>query len=188
MSATEALARIQPENDLEPRLLADPELRAGLEWGKPRTGHPEGSVAAHVVDLLTALDASGIAGERRTQLRFISIVHDAFKRRVREWLPKTGENHHAMRARRFAERYTDDEALLSTIELHDRPYAIWRRLQRTGSLDQPAGTNDRRAPTASSSFPSSSSTARPKARTRSRSAGPRKSCAAATVDAVRPGF
>ena len=32
-----------------------------------------------------------------------------------------------MRARRFAERYTDDERLLSTLELHDRPYSLWRR-------------------------------------------------------------
>ena len=31
-----------------------------------------------------------------------------------------------MRARRFAERYTDDERLLVTIELHDRPYYLWR--------------------------------------------------------------
>jgi hypothetical protein len=43
-----------------------------------------------------------------------------------------------MRARRFAERYTDDERLLATIELHDRPYAIWRRMRRSGSLDERA--------------------------------------------------
>jgi hypothetical protein len=138
MSAAEALARIRPESELERRVLADRDLRAGLEWGEPRSGHPEGSVAAHVADLLEALDASQVSGEHRAKLRFIAIVHDAFKRRVREWLPKTGENHHAMRARRFAERFTDDEAVLGTIELHDRPYSIWRRLDRTGSLDQRA--------------------------------------------------
>lgn len=59
-------------------------------------------------------------------------MHDALKGRVKEWLPRTGENHHAMRARRFAERYSADEALLATIELHDRPYSIWKRLRRTG--------------------------------------------------------
>jgi hypothetical protein len=41
-----------------------------------------------------------------------------------------------MRARRFAERYTDDERLLTTIELHDRPYGIWRKMRRTGRLDR----------------------------------------------------
>ena len=43
-----------------------------------------------------------------------------------------------MRARRFAERYTTDERLLATIELHDRPYAIWRRIQRKGRPDERA--------------------------------------------------
>lgn len=58
------------------------------------------------------------------------------KLRVRHWLPKVGENHHAMRARRFAERHTSDERLLATIEHHDRPYALWRKLRRTGRLDE----------------------------------------------------
>jgi hypothetical protein len=69
-------------------------------------------------------------------LRFIALIHDSMKYRVREWLPKVGENHHAMRARRFAERYTDDERILSTIELHDRPYQIWRRFKRTKRLPE----------------------------------------------------
>jgi hypothetical protein len=58
------------------------------------------------------------------------------KFRVREWLPKTGANHHAMRARRFAEGYTSDERLLATIEQHDRPYALWRKMQSSGRLDE----------------------------------------------------
>src|SRR5688500_14023733 len=60
------------------------------------------------------------------------------KYRVREWLPKVGENHHATRARRFAERYVADERLLATIEQHDRPYSLWRRSRRSGRLDEHA--------------------------------------------------
>ena len=41
-----------------------------------------------------------------------------------------------MRARRLAEGYTDDERLLATIEQHDRPYAIWRKMRRKGRLDR----------------------------------------------------
>ena len=138
MEAPAELDQITPESDLERALLDDPELREGLAWGEPRAGHPEGSIAAHVVDLLAKVDEMGEPDERRSLLRVIVIVHDAFKSRVRDWLPKTGENHHAMRARRFAERYTDDERILSTIELHDRPYAIWRRMKRKGALDERA--------------------------------------------------
>ena len=67
-------------------------------------------------------------------------MHDSLKNRVQNWRPKTGENHHAMRARRFAERYVDDERLLATIELHDRPYSLWRKMRRRGHLDEHAFT------------------------------------------------
>jgi hypothetical protein len=128
----------EPENDLERALATDPELLEGLAWGKPRTGHPEGTVGAHVADLVRTIDDWNEIGERRDDLRFIAIVHDALKGQVRDWLPKWGENHHAMRARRFAERYTGDERLLAAIELHDRPYAIWRRTRRGGSRERRA--------------------------------------------------
>ena len=134
----ELLPCFTPENDLERTVAEDPQLLEGLAWGEPRYGHPEGAVGTHVCDLLEEVDRRGEQGERRSMLRFVVLVHDSMKYQVRDWLPKTGENHHAMRARRFAERYTDDERLLSTIELHDRPYAIWRRLRRKGKLDERA--------------------------------------------------
>jgi hypothetical protein len=93
-------------------------------------------VGAHVADLLETIDRWGETGERRAELRFLALVHDTMKYRVREWLPKVGENHHALRARRFAERYTSDERLLATIEQHDRPYALWRRMRRRGRVDE----------------------------------------------------
>jgi len=107
-------------------------LVEGLRWGTPRRGHPEGSIGAHVGDLLRTIDQWGETGTRRCELRFLALVHDTLKGRVKEWLPRTGENHHAMRARRFAERYSSDERLLTTIELHDRPYSLWKRMRRTG--------------------------------------------------------
>ena len=125
----------EPESELEEALSRDPVLITGLSWGKPRRGHPEGSVGAHVADLLGTIDRWGERGERRAELRFLALVHDALKHRVSNWRPRTGENHHAMRARRFAERYTDDERLLATIELHDRPYSLWRRLRRGRKVD-----------------------------------------------------
>jgi hypothetical protein len=135
-TAAHVLEGFSPDNDLERAVASDPELIAGLEWGKPRSGHPEGTVAAHVKDLLEAIDAAGETGKRRAQLRFIVLVHDSMKYRVHDWLPRTGPNHHATRARKFAERYTDDEDVLTTIELHDRPYALWRKMRRKRRLDE----------------------------------------------------
>jgi hypothetical protein len=136
--AAELIPGFDPEDERERAVTEDPELLAGLAWGKPRSGHPEGRVGAHVADLLGRIDARGEAGERRRELRFLALVHDSFKYRVAQGLPRVGENHHAMRARRFAERYTDVESLLSALELHDRPYQIWRRCRRRGQLDEPA--------------------------------------------------
>jgi hypothetical protein len=127
-----------PETETEAAVAADPELCAGLAWGQPRPGHPEGAVGAHVTDLLRTLDEDGETGERRRQLRFIALVHDSFKYRVKDWLPRTGSNHHAARARAFAERFTDDERLLATIQHHDRPYQLWKKMKRKGSLDEDA--------------------------------------------------
>ena len=142
-TVSDLIAGFHPESDLEREVSRDPVLVAGLAWGKPRRGHPEGSVAVHVADLLETIDRWGETGRRRADLRFIALVHDALKYRVATWRPKTGENHHAVRARRFAERYTDDERLLATIELHDRPYNVWRRRRRRADPRAVGGIIDR---------------------------------------------
>jgi hypothetical protein len=135
-AAQELIEGFAPETELERALSEDPRIVEGLTWGKPRRGHPEGSVASHVADLLETIDRWGEQGQRRSDMRAIAIVHDSQKHRVESWRPKMGENHHAMRARRVAERHTDDERLLAAIQWHDRPYALWRRLNRTGVLQE----------------------------------------------------
>jgi hypothetical protein len=135
-----AVPGFTPETELERAVSADPQLREGLAWGKPRRGHPEGSVGHHVADLLQTIERWGETGMRREELRFLALVHDTLKNKVQNWRPKTGENHHAMRARRFAERYVDDERLLATIEQHDRPYSLWRKMRRSGGVDEHAFT------------------------------------------------
>ncbi len=111
-------------------------LLQGWGWGRPRSGHPEGSVGAHVADLLRTIDSRGDRGARRRELRLLALLHDALKFKVNHARPRRGENHHAMRARRFAEGYIEDERLLAVLELHDRPYGMWRKLRRTGRLDR----------------------------------------------------
>ena len=138
----EPIPGFEPETELEAAALREPDLRRGLAWGKPRKSHPEGAIGNHVADLLREIDDAGETGERRSQLRFVGIVHDSFKGDVKQWLPRTGENHHAMRARRFAQRFTEDERLLSTIELHDKPYAIWRKMRRRGGRLDERALND----------------------------------------------
>ena len=130
--AAELVPGFEPESPLEEALAADPVLREGWAWGEPREGHPEGPVGEHVGHLLETIDEWAEPEPLRSELRFIALVHDSLKYRVRNLLPKTGDNHHAKRARHYAEAHTSDERLLAVIELHDRPYSIWRRMRRTG--------------------------------------------------------
>ena len=138
MRARELIPGFEPETELERDLAAAPEVLEGLAWGRPRSGHPEGPVGAHVADLLRTIDEWGFEDERRAELRLVALVHDSLKNRVNHLLPRRGENHHAMRARRVAERFIHDERLLATIELHDRPYSLWRRMRRRRRLDEAA--------------------------------------------------
>ena len=138
MRARELIPGFEPETELERDLAGAAEVLDGLAWGRPRSGHPEGSVGVHVADLLRTIDEWGFEGQRRAELRLLALVHDSLKNRVNYLRPRRGENHHAMRARRVAERFIEDERLLVTIELHDRPYSLWRKMRRRRRLDESA--------------------------------------------------
>jgi hypothetical protein len=120
--AVSVTTAVLPTTRLEERLLAAPELRAGLAWGSPRWGHPEGAVGKHVAAMLSRIDDED---PLRADLRVLALLHDSFKAAVRPGLRWSRDNDHAVLARRFAARFTDDERLLAALELHDEPYWIW---------------------------------------------------------------
>ncbi len=117
---------LQPETLLESALLAVPEFRQGLLWGEPRYGHPEGTVAYHVREVLDniALIPNLSAGER-SQLRLIALVHDAFKYAEDRSRPRDRNRHHGVLARRFMESFTQEQVILDVIEMHDDAYYCW---------------------------------------------------------------
>lgn len=132
MTIEQLIPGFRPETALERELAADPTLLDGLAWGRPRPGHPEGSVGLHVGDILAAITEP--AGRRRRELRFLALVHDGLKQLVRAERGRTPDNDHAVLARRFAERYVADRRLLVTLELHDEPYRIWRSRRSEAAL------------------------------------------------------
>lgn len=129
---------IEPETDLERLVLADRRLQANLAWGDPRPGHPEGTIGAHVAEVLARVEeeAAGRPAGEREQLRLVAIIHDASKPDVDYGKPRSGSNHHATIARRFAERYLDDETVLEIIETHDEAYNAWGVGHRSGRWDK----------------------------------------------------
>ena len=133
---TGATVPFQLETDLERCIAADPAWLAGVQWGRPRRGHPEGTVIAHIAAVLANVDRFFADSNLRENLRLAALVHDTFKYQVDRDQPRTGENHHAMRARRFAEEFIDDQALLDVIELHDEAFNAWQLGKRDGSWDK----------------------------------------------------
>lgn len=117
-------SKIKPENPLEEQIIADSEFAEGMLYGKPRRGHPEGKVILHIEEVLKNVDKYCTL-ENREKLRLIAILHDAFKYKVDHTKAKVGDNHHAMIARRFAERFVNDVEILEVIELHDEAYNAW---------------------------------------------------------------
>lgn len=124
------------ETELERTIAGDPDWREGMEWGKPRKGHPEGAVKWHVRDVLANVDRFYSDSPFRSNLRLIALVHDTFKFQVDRKQPACGENHHGMRARRFSERYLTRSEVLDVIELHDEAYNSWQKGYRDHQWDR----------------------------------------------------
>ncbi len=118
---------VRPENELERSIIANAEWQEGAKEGKPRRGHPEGAVINHIVEVLLNVDKySPHASKERADLRIITLIHDTFKHKVDRSKDKSGENHHATIARRFAERIgITNKTILEIIELHDEAYNAW---------------------------------------------------------------
>jgi hypothetical protein len=131
MNEKEIKELLKPETELEKRIVSDPEFIEGANYGKPRNGHPEGQVVYHIREVLDNVDK--FSHERnRANLRIIALIHDTFKHKVDQTKPRSRMNHHAMIARKFAEKFNLPEGMLEIIELHDEAYNAWQQGGRKG--------------------------------------------------------
>lgn len=120
------------------RIMADPRYQKNIEYGEPRSGHPEGKVKCHIAELEENLDklaARGISEEHYWKLKFLIHVHDSFKAESTPDAPILSANSHASLARKFASEFVDDVDLLNMIQFHDENYVLWKQFAATGSYD-----------------------------------------------------
>lgn len=121
------------ENDVERSIANDPEWQRGVEWGRPRRGHPEGAVKHHIADVLANVDREAADDEERRRLRLAALVHDSLKYRAAEGSAPVGsQGHHGSHAARFLERFVDDPELVELVRWHDEAFAAWFGLNRRG--------------------------------------------------------
>lgn len=124
--------------DILERITADVRYLKNIEYGEPRSGHPEGKVKFHIVELeenLEKLVSRGISEEQYWKLKFLIHVHDTFKADATPDVPILNPNSHASLARDFAAEFITDEDLLNMIQFHDVNYALWKQFNATGSYD-----------------------------------------------------
>jgi len=119
-------------------IIADPRYRANLDWGEPRSGHPEGTVRAHIAELEANLQAlkGRLVEDELWKLRILVHVHDSFKRDAERGVAIANPRSHASLARDFLAEFCQDEDLLAMVQYHDEPFALWRQLQTRGECDQ----------------------------------------------------
>ncbi len=120
------------------KIIADPRYQKNIEYGEPRSGHPEGKVKYHIAELeekLEKLAARGISKQQYWKLKFLIHVHDAFKAEAVPDSPILSPESHASLAREFASEFIDDTDLLNMIQFHDENFALWKQFAATGSYD-----------------------------------------------------
>jgi hypothetical protein len=120
------------------KIIADPRYQKNIEYGQPRSGHPEGKVKYHIADLeqnLEKLALHGISEDQYWKLRFLIHVHDTFKADSIPNSPIIDPNSHASLAKKFASEFIRDEDLLNMIQFHDVNFTLWKQFAATGSYD-----------------------------------------------------
>lgn len=100
-----------------------------LDWGKPRRGHPEGTVRAHIQELERNLEAMSVpkGSEQYWKLKLLIHVHDSFKKESRKGVPISHPESHASLAKTFLASFCQDQDLLNMVWYHDEPYALYRQ-------------------------------------------------------------
>jgi hypothetical protein len=120
------------------RIISDPRYIKNIEYGEPRSGHPEGKIKVHIADLEQNLErlAPQISEDQYWKLKFLIHVHDTFKAEAIPDSPILSPDSHASLARKFASEFTEDTDLLNMVQFHDVNFVLWRQYEATGSYDQ----------------------------------------------------
>jgi len=126
-------------DDVLAAVTADPRYRRNVKWGEPRSGHPEGTIAAHIRELEQNLDRlrSKLGDDEVDKLRILIHVHDTFKPDATDGVPIRHAQSHASLARAFLAEFTDDAGLLDIVQNHDEPYALFLRARRGAGPPDP---------------------------------------------------
>jgi len=121
---------------LETKIVEDVQFRAGMSYGEPRPGHPEGAVKYHIVEVLDNVQKMYLDSTMYSDLRLIAMIHDSFKYAVDREKPRSGDNHHGALASVFAQKYLSNPKVLTVITRHDDAFNSWMKGKRNGKWEK----------------------------------------------------
>ena len=118
-------------------ITSDARYLANLDWGKPRRGHPEATVRAHIAELEANLEAlrPKLSKSDFWKLRLLIHTHDTFKADATPGVAITDPRSHASLARAFLAEFCDDADLLAMVQYHDEPFALYRQVEAKGRFN-----------------------------------------------------
>lgn len=124
-------------------VVRDPRYVRNIPWGEPRSGHPEGTIEAHIRELESNLARmrARLTDDEQAKLRLLIHVHDTFKPQALQGVAIAHPQSHASLARAFLAEFCDpadpeDADLLNMVQWHDEPYALWRQTRSRRTYSQ----------------------------------------------------
>jgi hypothetical protein len=120
------------------KIMSDERYVEGVKYGRPRPGHDEGTIAAHIEDLEQNLLRvnTKISGEEFWKLAILVHVHDTFKGSAVKDSPIMDPKSHASLAREFLKEFLDDSDLLDMVQFHDENRALYMQVEDRGKYSQ----------------------------------------------------
>jgi len=120
--------------------------KLNIQYGAPRRGHDEGSVANHIQELEQNLDTlvhkHDIHPTTFMKLLILIHVHDSFKMESARDVPILDPKSHATLAREFLESLgVKDSDLLTITQYHDLGFALYRNRKPDGRYNEERLTN-----------------------------------------------
>jgi hypothetical protein len=127
-------------------ILNDARYQKNILWGKPRNGHPEGTILAHINELEKNLsklaERDPFVKTHYMTFKVLIHVHDTFKPDAEE-VPIPHPKSHASQAAAFlkemAEGIVPEQELAELVQIvqyHDEPFALWNQTRRKGKYNQ----------------------------------------------------
>jgi hypothetical protein len=122
------------------KIVSDPRYLRNIEYGKPRVGHAEGSVKAHIAELEKNLEVLNFVHrfepDTYWKLRILIRVHDSFKMDAKRDSAILDPQSHASLAKAFLAEFMPGDDLLNVVQYHDIGFAVYRKFKAKGFIDE----------------------------------------------------